>query len=293
MRKIIIVLLVMVTGLTHAQIMLPSYQAAQYRGPSVPVLTTTAASTITGAGAASGGNITLQGASAVTARGVCWSTLVNPVVGSGNQTSDGTGIGTFTSNITGLELSTNYYLRAYATNGAGTGYGNQATFTTAATLVSNIGDSRDGGTVTYILKSGDTGYNANTQHGLIAFVFTGMYVWRTNNDTDVNGTSTLIGTGLANTTAIYNVVGTSEASYAARVCYDLVLGGKDDWYLPSRDELIAINPNISYLPNSSQGNFWSSSVSSSGISFVTVMGPGVSGRLSQGATASVIAVRSF
>jgi uncharacterized protein (TIGR02145 family) len=100
--------------------------------PVVPVLTTTAVTSITYNSASSGGSITSNGGGTITARGVCWSTSQNPTIAN-YTTSDGAGNGSFTSSITGLSPSTNYYVKAYATNSAGTGYGNQQPFTTAAT----------------------------------------------------------------------------------------------------------------------------------------------------------------
>jgi uncharacterized protein (TIGR02145 family) len=96
--------------------------------PTVPVITTNAVS-IGSTSATSGGTITNNGGSSVTARGVCWSTNQNPTIAD-SKTSNGTGVGSFTSNITGLSASTTYYVRAYATNNTGTGYGNQLTFMT-------------------------------------------------------------------------------------------------------------------------------------------------------------------
>ena len=100
--------------------------------PSVPTVTTTAASSVTISGAASGGNVTSDGGASVTGRGVCWSTSSNPTT-SNSRTSDGTGTGSFTSSITGLSSGTTYYVRAYATNSAGTAYGSQVSFTTDTT----------------------------------------------------------------------------------------------------------------------------------------------------------------
>jgi hypothetical protein len=97
-----------------------------------PTLTTTDASVIGATTATSGGNITAQNASAVTARGVCWGTSANPTTSLATKTNDGTGIGTFTSAITGLLPSTLYHIRAYATNTEGTSYGEDKTFTTTA-----------------------------------------------------------------------------------------------------------------------------------------------------------------
>jgi uncharacterized protein (TIGR02145 family) len=103
----------------------------------VPTLTTTAASGITTTAAASGGNISSDGGSAVTARGVCWSTTTGPVA-TGSHTSDGTGTGSFTSSITGLTANTTYYVRAYATNSIGTAYGSEISFKTAQVVVPTV-----------------------------------------------------------------------------------------------------------------------------------------------------------
>jgi uncharacterized protein (TIGR02145 family) len=84
---------------------------------------------ITTTTASCSGNVTSDGGSSVTARGVCWSTSQNPTIAN-SKTTDGTGLGTYTSNITGLSPNTTYYVRAYATNAEGTAYGNQQSFKT-------------------------------------------------------------------------------------------------------------------------------------------------------------------
>lgn len=99
----------------------------------LPVIVTTAVSAITASTATSGGNISFDGGGAVTARGVCWSTAQNPTT-SNSKTSNGTNTGSFTSSITGLTPGTVYYVRAYATNSAGTAYGSQITFTASQNL---------------------------------------------------------------------------------------------------------------------------------------------------------------
>lgn len=99
----------------------------------VPTLTTTIASSITASTATSGGNITNDGGATVSVRGVCWGTTTSPTTAS-SKTSDATGTGIFTSSITGLTANTTYYVRAYATNSAGTNYGTEVTFKTLATL---------------------------------------------------------------------------------------------------------------------------------------------------------------
>jgi hypothetical protein len=102
----------------------------------VPTLSTTAASSITRYGASSGGTITSNGGSVITVSGICWSTSATPTT-SDSKTTDGTTSGTFSGSITGLTAGTTYYVRAYATNGIGTGYGTAQSFTTSASSFNN------------------------------------------------------------------------------------------------------------------------------------------------------------
>ncbi len=95
----------------------------------IPTISTTTIGSITNTAASSGGNIMTEGSSAVTARGVCWNTSPNPTIVN-TKTINGTGIGVFTSSLTGLNTNTTYYVRAYAINSFGTAYGNQISFTT-------------------------------------------------------------------------------------------------------------------------------------------------------------------
>lgn len=107
--------------------------------PTVPVLTTTVAGSVGATTAISGGNITSDGGSPVTARGICWSTSTGPTVALTTKTSDATGAGSFNSNMTGLTALTTYYVRAYATNSIGTVYGNEISFTTTAVSANTAG----------------------------------------------------------------------------------------------------------------------------------------------------------
>ena len=96
---------------------------------NLPTVVTNTVSNITASTATCAGNVTNAGATAVTAKGVCWSTSQNPTI-DGSSASAGAGTGFFTCTMTGLCANTNYYVRAYATNEAGTAYGNQIEFTT-------------------------------------------------------------------------------------------------------------------------------------------------------------------
>jgi uncharacterized protein (TIGR02145 family) len=95
----------------------------------VPALSTSQINNITTTSAVGGGIITSEGSGAVLNRGVCWSTGTNPTIEDA-KTTDGPGTGSFTSNISGLNEGSVYYVRAYATNNAGTGYGSMVTFST-------------------------------------------------------------------------------------------------------------------------------------------------------------------
>jgi uncharacterized protein (TIGR02145 family) len=99
---------------------------------NVPSVTISAITDITSTTAAVGGGINSDGGSAVTSRGVCWSTSSAPTTAD-SKTSDGTGTGSFTSTITGLSVHTVYYARAYAANNAGTAYSSELSFLTSGT----------------------------------------------------------------------------------------------------------------------------------------------------------------
>lgn len=114
---------------------------------TLPSVTTSSITNITQTTATCGGNISSDGNAVVTVRGVCWSTSENPEI-TDYKTSDGTGTGEFTSNITGLTPNTTYYVSAYATNSEGTAYGESKQFLTENGGVSTgfFTDSRDDNT---------------------------------------------------------------------------------------------------------------------------------------------------
>jgi uncharacterized protein (TIGR02145 family) len=130
---------------------------AQFALPTISA--TSAASAITSSALISGGSIDSDGGAFVTARGVVWNTSTNPTVSLSTKTTDGTGIGTFSSSISGLTSGVTYYVRAYATNSVGTKYGPEITVNTAqavatlasTTAASSIGatSATSGGNITY------------------------------------------------------------------------------------------------------------------------------------------------
>ena len=313
-----------------------------------PTLTTSEITNITGTSATSGGTITDEGSGTVIARGICWSTAITPTLAD-SKTTDGAGAGSFTSNMSGLNGATIYYVRAYATNKVGTGYGMAMSYTTLgqapsvttlsatninvngatingsvnANYLSTVVTFEYGTTTSYgstttatqspvtgnsmtIVSADITGLTAGTTYhfrvkavnslgttngndmtftpgyvigqnangGIIFYIDgTGLHGlvsapsdqstgvdWYWGGFTTTGATATALGTGMANTNTI---VATQPAGvYAAKLCYDLVLGGYSDWYLPSKDEL-----NLLYLNKSSVGDFatpayWGSSETS-------------------------------
>jgi uncharacterized protein (TIGR02145 family) len=206
---------------------------------TAPTITTTTTSAITETTATSGGNVTADGGATVTVRGVCWSTNQNPTIAD-SKTTDGSGLGTFTSSITGLTANTTYYVRAYATNSVETAYGTETSFTTLALTPKTID------------------FNGT------------LYVHPTDNATEIqwyNGTYTETGTtsttdGEANTLAI--ITNQGAGAYAAQVCADLNAFGFDDWYLPAKDELNALYLAKASIGGFSPNSYWSSSEYSNG-----------------------------
>jgi uncharacterized repeat protein (TIGR02543 family) len=102
-------------------------------GSTLPVVTTQAVSSIGTTTATGNGNVTSLGVPNPTQHGVVWSSSLNPTTAD-SKTTDGpvSATGTFTSSITGLSAGTLYHVRAYATNTAGTAYGEDVSFTTNA-----------------------------------------------------------------------------------------------------------------------------------------------------------------
>ena len=134
----------------------------------IPTVSTAEVTDITATTATCGGTIATDGGLAITARGVCWSTSPNPTL-SDSHTTGGTGTGSLSSSITGLEINTTYYIRAYATTSAGIGYGEQVSFTTRNGIptvttaeITNIGSgwAYSGGNIT------DDGGLAITERGV-------------------------------------------------------------------------------------------------------------------------------
>jgi len=107
--------------------------------PEVPTVTTQAVTDIGPNSATGNGTITDNGGEACTKRGVCWNTTGTPTTADNKSEESGSfGVGSFSRPITGLVVSKKYYVRAYAINSLGTGYGSQVDFVTGIGAPSNL-----------------------------------------------------------------------------------------------------------------------------------------------------------
>lgn len=236
--------------------------------------------------AISGGNIISDGGAAITARGVVWSTSPNPTIALTTKTNDGSGVGSFTSNLTGLATGTTYYVRAYASNINGTSYGNQVSFVTNVNFT--IGQTYGGGKIFYVDGTG--------QHGLIVSpedLSTGI-MWDQLFSVSTGATGVAVGDGKVNTLIITATLGNNR-SYAASLCQNFYNGGGfTDWFLPSFYEL-----NQMFLKRNAigvtQGIYWSSSeIDQDNAWAVDFSQPGPNqSAFSKWTTLSVRAVRKF
>jgi len=156
--------------------------------PVKPTLTTAAITVITGNSATGGGNVTVTGGATVTVRGVCFGTNPNPTV-AGSKTTNGDGPGEFVSALTGLKGNTKYYVRSYATNSAGTGYGSEVSFTTLVDLPVVTTASVTEITKTTAVSGGEVksdGGGEVTERGI---------VWGMNSDPTIDNNKIISGTG--------------------------------------------------------------------------------------------------
>ena len=218
-----------------------------------PTLTTNAVTGITSNSATFGGAISNANGNQIMERGIVYSTSPNPKLGS-NKIMIGSGIGTFDT-ISGfvyqyahlLNPNTTYYARAYAvTENNISFYGNEVSFTTLS-----VGQAGPGGGIVFFNKGNSTG-GWQYLETATSDQSTGI-AWGCDG-TSIPGTQLTVGSGEANTSLI--VAGCNEASFPAKLCNDLVLGGQMDWFLPSRDELNLMYEN---LHTNNQGNFNTSS----------------------------------
>lgn len=209
------------------------------------------------------GSITSDGGGAITARGVCWSTTATPTIANSFKVATGTGTGAFSVDVTGLKLGTKYYVRAYATNSAGTSYGTEKTFTTDATLA--LGIPYQGGIIFFL--------DPTKQHGLVCAETDqgSMLKWGCPDKKITGATGTEVGKGSINTAAI--LAGCSDFGTAADVCSKLNIEGYTGWFLPSTDEMLLMYTNLKTKGISDFGSkqYWTSTQSTIDDGFAQVV----------------------
>jgi len=98
--------------------------------PPLPVLSTLPMASVNDSTAIGGGSLSSAGNSDLIASGICWDTLPQPTLSS-KVGGKNLAVGTFTAKLSGLKPGYRYYLRAFATNGNGTAYGNEQSFVAA------------------------------------------------------------------------------------------------------------------------------------------------------------------
>lgn len=135
----------------------------------LPIVSTTPATNIAVSTATSGGTITSDGGATISASGVCWSTNPDPSTND-SKTLDGTDIGQFASNLTGLSAGTTYHVRAYATNSVGTAYGADISFSTVGKIPASITQpatvvTTDGATLTGTVNPNDLPTTVSFEYG--------------------------------------------------------------------------------------------------------------------------------
>jgi len=245
-------------------------------GPEMSFTTTSIQTAAMGAvgptTAVSGGTIA-SNVTSVTARGVCWNTSPSPTI-SNSTTSDGTGTGTYVSNVTGLTSGLTYYIRAYYTDASSnTFYGGEYNFTTGTPKA--VGDALAGGIIVYVDPTG--------QHGIIG----GLTDLGSNIPWGCSGIT--VGTGYAqNGNVVFAGKTNTDAMIAnncqapsgpAQLCRAYAAGGTGlvgitDWYLPSIDELSILCQqrlliNLTTTPSYAGAGvlYWSSTEYSSSIAY--------------------------
>ena len=155
---------------------------------NLPSITTSIITNVTSSSATGGGNVTNNGGSVLTSKGVVWSTIANPTIALSTKTNDGKAIGSFSSSINGLLEGTTYYVRAYASNSSGTSYGQEVVFKSLSNLPTVTTTAVSAITASTVITGGNVLNNGNS-----AIIARGV-VWSTStNPTIALSTKTIDG----------------------------------------------------------------------------------------------------
>ncbi|TVR83543.1 MAG: DUF1566 domain-containing protein [Chitinophagaceae bacterium] len=240
----------------------------QWAGGGYATVITDSVNNITPIAATVFAEITADGGSAITERGFVYSTSPAPNL-TDSVVVSGSGTGNFSETLSGLEIGQTYFVRAYATNDAGTVFGNQISFQTLSTFtLGSIGPA--GGFIFY--DKGEYSDGWRYMEAAPTDQSTGIN-WGCSGTLIPGSLPSAIGFGPANTQAI---IGTcTSVNIAARRCSDLIINGYDDWFLPSRMELQLMyqNLNLAAASFNTISAYWSSTqnnnISAQAVSFST------------------------
>jgi hypothetical protein len=228
---------------------------------------TTIATNISTLSAASGGIIVSDGNGTISQIGIVYGTAANPVYGIESSTSEIISGNSFTSAISGLSPGTMYYYRAYAINEAGISYGNTYSFTTLNYQIGGIGPG--GGIIFYDKGEYSLGLNQPAWRYMevasadLSFENGYTFFDYGCNNVNLSGAEySIIGGGFQNTVDINN--GCSSSQAAGKMCWNAVINGFDDWFMPSKDEMNIMYTNLTPLGlgNFSPEWYWSSTEAS-------------------------------
>ncbi len=228
----------------------------------IPVVSTAAISNVTETSAQSGGEVTSDGGETVTARGVCWSISPTPDI-TDLITSNGDGIGSYTSDLTELSANTTYYVRAYATNSLGTSYGGEVSFNSNNEQVADY----DGNTYPIVVIGDQVwmGENLRTTHysdGTAIPLIENNSMWDALSDTDDaycwndnNATTGSVYGALYTWAAAMNGEGSTDANPSAvqGVC-------PSSWHLPSDAEWKELEEELGMIPSDAEATGWRGTV---------------------------------
>ncbi len=194
----------------------------------------------------------------ILSRGLCWNTAPDPTVMNSKQ-QFGSGTGSFSGTVSGLDHSTTYYIRAYAITSGDTVYGAEKSFKTTGY---KIGDTAFGGIIFYL--------DATRQHGMVCAMTDQARQLHFIDPARINNMGTgpialsntfdSIGAGIKNTEMIIDFMNAhGNVAMAADSCKNYNGGGYTDWFLPSSYELIELYKHKDKIPSLIPTLYWTSS----------------------------------